>query len=47
MAEHERLFRSPASEVARTLQDNGWRVDTSESIGPYNYFIVAVGDRRP
>jgi SAM-dependent methyltransferase len=39
--------RIPASEVARTLHDNGWRVDTSEAIGPYNYFIVAVGDRRP
>jgi ubiquinone/menaquinone biosynthesis C-methylase UbiE len=38
--------RIPPSEVARALEQHGWRIDTSEDIGTYNYLIVAARDQR-
>ena len=38
--------RIPPAEVTRTLEQNGWRIDTSEPVGTYNYFIIAHRDRR-
>jgi ubiquinone/menaquinone biosynthesis C-methylase UbiE len=38
--------RIPPAEVTRTLERNGWRIDTSEPVGTYNYFIIAHRERR-
>ena len=38
--------RIPPSEVARALEQHGWRIDTAEALGTYNYLIVAARDQR-
>ena len=34
--------RIPPAEITRTLEQHGWRLGTSETIGTYNYLVVAT-----
>ncbi|HXJ19985.1 MAG TPA: class I SAM-dependent methyltransferase [Polyangia bacterium] len=37
--------RIPAAEVARTLEQERWRIDSSDAVGSYHYLIVAASAR--
>jgi ubiquinone/menaquinone biosynthesis C-methylase UbiE len=39
--------RIPPADVARTLEQHGWRSGTSETIGQYHYLIIASPGPRP